>query len=118
MEIILRNGEKIKLDWNPIILEYLEEYDGGIEQLKKDVEDKNCGFRTFNFIVYCCISAVYPEELSYREAVSLVDINDLDRIVAFIVKNVNEMKQIKNVEQTKRIHNRVNRNYYKRGHRR
>ena len=36
MEIVLRNGEKIKLDWNPIVLEYLEEYEGGLEQLKKD----------------------------------------------------------------------------------
>lgn len=91
MEIVLRNGEKIQLDWNPIVLEYLEEYDGGLEQLKKDVENKNCRFRTFNYIVYCVISATYPEELSYREAVSLVDINDLDKIVTFIVQHVNNM---------------------------
>lgn len=94
MEIVLRNGEKIKLDWNPIVLEYLEEYEGGLEQLKKDVENKNCRFRTFNFIVYCVISAIYPEELSYREAVSLVNINDLDKIVVFIVQHVNNMKLI------------------------
>lgn len=94
MEIVLRNGEKINLDWNPIVLEYLEEYEGGLEQLKKDVENKNCRFRTFNFIIYCVISAIYPEELTYREAVSLVDINDLDKIVVFIVQHVNNMKPV------------------------
>ena len=98
MEITLRNGEKITLDWNPIVLEYLEDYDGGIEQLKKDIAAKNHQFRTFNFIIYCVISAIYPEELSYREAVSLVDINDIDKIVMFIVKNVSELKEIKPTE--------------------
>ena len=111
MEITLRNGENIVLDWNPIILEYLEEYEGGIEQLRKDVENKNCRFRTFNFIVYCVISAVYPEELSYTEAVSLVNINDLDKIVNFIVENVNNMTQLENknvnsFQHTNRLHHR------------
>lgn len=94
MEIVLKNGEKIKLDWNPIILEYLEEYEGGLEQLKKDIESKECRFRTFNFMIYCLISAIYPKELGYREAISLVDVNDYDRIVVFIVQNVNNIKPI------------------------
>ena len=116
MDIVLRNGEKIKLDWNPLVLEYLEEYEGGIEQLKKDVEDKNCRFRTFNFIIYCVISAVYPRELSYSEAVSLVDINDLDRIVVFIVQHVNTMKSI-NVIGTNQNINRFPKRYNNRHHR-
>ena len=102
MEITLRNGEKITLDWNPIVLEYLEDYEGGIEQLKKDIATKNHQFRTFNFVIYCVISAIYPEELSYREAVSLVDINDIDKIVMFIVKNVSELKEIK-PEESKNV---------------
>lgn len=110
MEITLRNGEKINLDWNPIVLEYLEDYEGGINQLKKDIANKNHQFRTFNFIVYCVISAIYPEELSYREAVSLVDINDLDKIVLFIVKNVSELKEIK-PEETKQNIKRFPTNY-------
>lgn len=92
MEITLKNGEKIKLKWNLIVLEYLEEYEGGLEQLKKDIESKEYRFRAFNFIVYCLISAVYTEELGYREAISLVNINDFDKIIAFIVQNVNNTK--------------------------
>ena len=92
MEITLRNGEKIKLEWNLIVLEYLEEYEGGLEELKKDIESKEYRFRAFNFVVYCLISAVYKEELSYKEAISLVNINDYDKITTVIVQNVNNIK--------------------------
>lgn len=102
MEIVLRNGEKINLDWNPIVLEYLEEYEGGIEQLKKDVENKNYRFRAFNFTTYCLISAVYPKELTYKDAISLVNINDLDRIVVFIVQNINNIKLAETINDNER----------------
>lgn len=92
MEITLRNGENIQLNWNSLILEYLEEYEGGIKQLKKDVESTNCRFRAFNFIIYCIMSISYSEELGYKEAVSLVDINDIEKIVDFIVENMNNIK--------------------------
>ncbi len=93
MEIVLRNGEKINLDWNPIFLEYLEEYDGGIEQLKKDIEDKNYRFRVFNSILYSLISASYPTQLTYKEAISLVDINDIEKITDFILENATKTKE-------------------------
>ena len=102
MELTLRNGERITLDWNPIVLEYLEDYEGGIEQLKKDTENEKCRFRAFNFIIYCIISAVYPKELGYAEAVSLVDINDLDRIITFIIQNVNNIKLANNQKENKK----------------
>ena len=98
MEITLRNGENITLDWNPIILDYLEEYNGGIAKLKEDIEKVNCRFLAFNHILYSVVNASYPEELTYRQAVSLVNINDIDKIVDFIVKNVAEVKT-DNVEE-------------------
>ena len=94
MEITLRNGEKIRLEWSSVILEYLEEYEGGIEQLRKDIDDTSIRFRTFNFILYCAVSSSYHKELGYREAIKLVDINDLDRIIEFIVQNVNSLKTV------------------------
>ncbi len=98
MEITLRNGKKINLDWNSLVLEYLEDYEGGIEQLKIDVQDEKHRFSTFNFILYCVVSVAYSEELTYRQAVSLVDINDIDRITRFIVECINNMK-LSNIEQ-------------------
>ena len=111
MEIILRNGEKILLDWNPIVLEYLEEYENGIEQLIEDVQTEECRFKTFNFIVYCILSAVYPRELGYREAVSLVSINDLEDIAEFVMENLSSMKGTTQettdfTKKIKRIHRR------------
>lgn len=102
MELILKNGEKINLDWNSIVLEYLEEYDGGLQQLKIDIDDNACRFRVFNYVIYCLISAAYPKELSYREAVTLVNINDYDKIIAFIVQNVNNTKltEFTNINET------------------
>ena len=38
MEIELKNGEKLILEVSPLILEYVEDYKGGIEQLKKDAQ--------------------------------------------------------------------------------
>lgn len=91
MEITLRNGEKLTLDWNPIVLEYLEDYDGGIKKLQEDIGDEQHRFRTFNFIIYCIVSANYPHELEYREAISLVKIDDLDKIIQWTISNFNNI---------------------------
>lgn len=98
MEIILRNGEKVNLDWNPIVLEYLEEYEGGIAKLKEDVNNEDCRFYTFNFVIYSILMANYHEELTYRQAVSLVNINDYERIIDFIIANVNGAKTDNKIE--------------------
>lgn len=93
MEIILKNGKKQQIDFNPIVLEYLEEYEGGIEQIKQDIDDKNKRFYVFNYIIYCMLQASSERELGYREAVSLVDINDYEKIIDFIVNQFNKTKQ-------------------------
>lgn len=107
MELILRTGESITLDWNMIVLEYLEEYNGGIGQLRKDINNKNKRFRTFNFIIYCVMLASTKEELSYEDAISLVNINDYGKIIDFIIKNMSQIKKDNNKEKkinNKRIH--------------
>ena len=35
MTITLKNGKNIDLDWSFLVLEYLEEYEGGIKAIKK-----------------------------------------------------------------------------------
>lgn len=105
MEILFKTGKKLNLDWNPLVLEYLEDYDGGLEQLKNDLESKEIPFRVFNFIIYCFISAVYPEEIGYREAISLVEPNDYEKIVNFAIEKINNFsslgkEEIKNQNKT------------------
>ena len=38
LEIQLKNGEKLNLEVTPLLLEYVEDYKGGIEQLRKDAQ--------------------------------------------------------------------------------
>lgn len=118
MDLILRNGEKITLDWNLIVLEYLEEYEGGIEQLREDIADKNKRFHTFNFVIYCIVSATYSEELSYEEIISLVNINDYEKLIDFITKNINRIKNTNNEKEknsnTRKKFKKHTKRYYRR----
>lgn len=109
MEIILKNGEKIKLEWNPIVYEYLEEYEGGIENLKNDLELNNNYYLVMNFIIYCMFQASYSKEISYREAISLVDVKDYEKIVNYILEKESitddsKPKGTSNVEKVRKKH--------------
>ena len=94
MEIELKNGEKITLEVTPLILEYIEDYKGGINQLKKDSEGKldsngyTRNMRATNHILYSIIASNYNEPLTYRQAVPLVKFEDVDKIIEFVIKNI------------------------------
>ena len=96
MEIELKNGEKIFLKVTPLILEYLEDYDGGVEQLKKDargVKDVNGYTKTMyaaNQLIYALIASNYDKPLTYRQAVRLVKIEDVTKIADFVINNIPE----------------------------
>lgn len=110
MEIKLKNGEKLTLEVTPLLLEYIEDYEGGIEQLKKDVQgqkDKNGYTKTMsvtNQLLYAIIASNYHEPLTYRQAVRLVKLEDIEKIVNFttenipnINKNINTPKEFKHI---------------------
>lgn len=100
MEIELKNGENIILEVSPLILEYLEDYKGGIEQLKKDAQgqkDLNGYTKTMyatNQLIYAVIASNYDTSLTYRQAVRLVKLEDVSKIVDFVIKNIPETKNI------------------------
>lgn len=93
MEIELKNGEKLILEVTPLLLEYIEDYEGGFEKLKKDAEggkDKNGNTRRMyatNHILYAMIASNYDEPLTYRQAVRLVKLEDIENIVSFVINN-------------------------------
>lgn len=99
MEIELKNGEKIILEVTSLFLEYIEDYEGGIEQLKKDAEgqkDKNGYTKTMyatNQILYAIIASNYDEPLTYRQAVRLVKLEDIDLIINFVINNTPDIKK-------------------------
>lgn len=94
MEIELKNGEKLILEVTPLILEYVEDYKGGIEQLKKDAQgqkDINGYTKTMyatNQLLYAMIASNYDTPLTYRQAVRLVKLEDVDRIIKFASENI------------------------------
>lgn len=110
LEIQLKNGENIILEVTPLILEYIEDYEGGIEQLKKDAQgqkDKNGYTKTMyatNQLLYALIASNYNTPLTYKQAVRLVKLEDIEEIINFIIKNIPSIN--KNTEDSKEyMHN-------------
>lgn len=99
MEIELKNGENLTLEVTPLLLEYIEDYEGGIEQLKKDAQgnkDKNGYTKSMyatNHILYSIIASNYDEPLTYRQAVRLVKLEDIESIINFVISNTPDIKK-------------------------
>lgn len=93
MEIELKNGETLILEVSSLMLEYVEDYKGGIEQLKKDAQgnkDANGYTKTMyatNQLLYAIMASNYDMPLTYRQAVRLVKLEDISRIIQFIIDN-------------------------------
>lgn len=109
MEIELKNGEKLILEVSPLILEYVEDYKGGIEQLKKDAQgqkDVNGYSKTMyatNQLLYAIIASNYDVPLTYRQAVRLVKLEDVDKIIKFASENIPEINKQNYQEQKHRM---------------
>ena len=107
MQIELKNGEKLNLEVTPLILEYFEEYPGGVEQIKKDAEgekDKNGYTRTMyatNQLLYAIIASNYDTQLTYRQAVRLVKLEDIENIADFVIENIPNITSQKSLETDK-----------------
>ena len=105
MQIELKTGETITLEVTPLLLEYIEDYEGGIEQLKKDAmggKDKNGYSRRMyatNQILYAAIASNCDEPLTYRQAVRLVKLEDIEAILQYIIENLPNGKVKENVSK-------------------
>lgn len=110
MEIQLKNGEKLILEVTSLMLEYIEDYKGGINQLLEDAQgkkDENGYTRSMyatNQLLYAIIASNYDERLTYRQAVRLVKLEDVDKILDFIIKSIPSSNMIENKETTEFQH--------------
>jgi hypothetical protein len=89
MELELKNGQIINLDWNPIVLEYLSDYNGGIKQMQQDISNQNNLIYVANHLAYSVISASIDKQLSFKEIMKLISPDDVDKILDFIIENCN-----------------------------
>ena len=91
MKVNLKDGKTITLEWNALIFEYLEEYEGGLEQLKEDAkEGSNKSHYACNHMVYSVIAANLDEPVTYRQAIALVNLEDIKNILDFIINSSNK----------------------------
>lgn len=87
MEIELINGKKVELSMNPIVTEYLSDYDGGIEQMSEDISGSRNLMSVANHIAYSVISANINEKLSFNELMRLLKLEDVEKILDFVIEN-------------------------------
>lgn len=105
MEIELKTGEKLILEVTPLVLEYIGDYEGGIEKLLKDAQgqkDENGYTRTMyatNQLLYAIVASNYDIPLTYRQAVRLVKLEDVARIIDFMSKNIPEVNRVENMHK-------------------
>lgn len=98
--ITLKNGKRVELEWSFLVLEYLEEYPGGIKELTKDIKFKRNEIKINNIFCYASIRANIDEPLTYHEILKLIDLKSLKTILKFIEKNADELEEFKKKEQT------------------
>ncbi|MDE8065807.1 hypothetical protein PT067_07660 [Erysipelothrix rhusiopathiae] len=97
MILTLKNGTNIKLEWNYLVLEYLEEREGSIELLQDRINELNTRsqVRLSNSFVYAVIQANHDDVLTYKQAIRLVNPNDYAKVFNFIKKQLEIQKAYK-----------------------
>lgn len=93
--IILKNGKRIKLEWNFLVLEYLEEYEGGLKAIQQDIKFKRNELKVSNMLCYAVINANIDDPLTYREILRLLNLKSLRNIMKFVEKNKKEFDEFK-----------------------
>lgn len=107
MEIELKNGEILKLEIGILFLEYLDDYAGGAKQVIEDFENNVNFMYIANHFIYSVVASCYDSPLTYRQALRLVRLQDYEKIIDFISKNLNVIKESVN-NNSKNINNPVN----------
>lgn len=93
--IVLKNGKRIQLEWSFLVLEYLEEYPGGVNAIQKAIKLRQHEVKITNMLCYAVIRANIDEPLTYNEIIKLIDIKTLRTILKFIEKNEAELTEFK-----------------------
>lgn len=86
MIITLKNDTNIKLEWNYLVLEYLEEREGSLEGLQERINTLHEveQIKLCNSFVYAIIQANVDDVLTYKQAIRLVNPSDYQKIFKFI----------------------------------
>lgn len=97
--LTLKNGDKIELQWSFLIMQYLEDYEGGLKKLKADIQTKKNLLKVQSLFIYSAVRANYDKKLGYQEAIRLVNVNDLSLINDFFKENFENQENFKKKDQ-------------------
>ena len=98
MIITLKNGRKIEPEWSFLVMQYLEDYEGGLKKLKKDMDQKNNLLKIQSLFIYAAVRANYEETITFQEAVKLVEFKDIFKINSFFKENLEKQEEFKKKE--------------------
>lgn len=98
MFIKLTNGERLNLSWNFLCIKKCQEYPGGIKKLEADMNDSRKSFELGMFLIAVIIKSNYMNPISDDEALALIPLNEVDNIVSFIKKQINNNESFKKKE--------------------
>lgn len=93
LKIILKNGETVRLDWNMLVLQLVEEELGSIDKLTEEFLDNN-QMKTFNVFTYALLQANLDEELTFKQAVRLVKFEDMEIIGQFVSDEIEKSNKV------------------------
>lgn len=99
MILNLKNGARIELQWSFLIMQYLEEYEGGLKALKEDMKRKRNLLKIQNLFIYAAVRGNYDEPLTYQEAVRQVEFKDVEKINKFYNDNFKNQDEFKKKDQ-------------------
>jgi len=94
MDIKLKNSKTISLEIGPIFLEYLDDYEGGLETIINDWSNQKNQIYIINYFIYAAIASNYDSPITYRESLRLVDFNDYNKIADFIASNIPKLTEV------------------------
>lgn len=98
--IILKNGKRVQLEWSFLVLEYLDEYPGGVHAIQKAMRLHQNEVKLTNMLCYAIIRANIKEPLTYEEVIRLLDIKSVRTILKFVEENSEEFEEYKKKDQT------------------
>ena len=98
--IVLTNGMHVNLSWSMLVLEYLEEYPGGVSQIEKDIKARRHEIKLNNMLCYAVIRANIDKPMTYTEIIQLLDIKCVRTILELVKENCDMFDEFKKKDRT------------------
>lgn len=98
-KITLKTGQVIKLEWNYLVLQTIEQEVGSLNNLTNEYIENN-EIKVFNIFAYAVIQAGMDEEITLRQAIRLIEFGDMEKIAKFVEKELMKAEKVAEVKNS------------------